>query len=127
MRRLDLINAAKRGRIPVLVERYLNFCRAAGEAKKAGRFPNLAGFCRWLGCGMETMDELRRTYPDQADYLVTVMEDEALNSPLLSPTIIGAYLKQRLTYGGKGSGDSSPVDCGEVKLVFEHDIAEDGG
>lgn len=121
----SLEQAAEAGRLPKLIGRYLNFCRKA-EEKKGGRFPNLAGFCRWMGCGMEAVESLRLSNPEAADYLVTVMEDEALNSPILSPTVVGAYLKRRLAYGEKAASASSSADCGEVRLVFEHDIAEDG-
>ena len=121
----SLESAAAAGRLPKLIERYLKFCRKA-EEKKGGRFPNLAGFCRWMGCGLEAAEELRLTHPAEADYLVAVMEDEALNSPVLSPTVVGAYLKRRLAYGEKTATAFSPADCGEVRLVFEHDIAEDG-
>ena len=121
----SLESAAEAGRLRRLIERYLKSCRAP-EEKKGGRFPNLAGFCRWLGCGVDALEQLKLTHPDEADYLIAVMEDEALNSPVLSPTVVGAYLKRRLAYGEKQSGASSLADCGEVRLVFEHDIAEDG-
>lgn len=121
----SLESAAEAGRLRRLIERYLKSCRAP-EEKKGGRFPNLAGFCRWLGCGVDALEQLKLTHPDEADYLIAVMEDEALNSPVLSPTVVGAYLKRRLAYGEKQSSASSLADCGEVRLVFEHDIAEDG-
>lgn len=125
MRKETIERAAESGRLKSLIERYLRNCRAEPE-KKGGRFPNLAGFCRWMGCGMESIEQLRLTHPDQADYLIAVMEDEALNSPVLSPTVVGAYLKRRLAYGEKATPAPSLADCGEVRLVFEHDIAEDG-
>ena len=121
----SLESAAEAGRLRRLIERYLKSCRAP-EEKKGGRFPNLAGFCRWLGCGVDALEQLKLTHPDEADYLIAVMEDEALNSPVLSPTVVGAYLKRRLAYGEKQSGASSPQSASEVRLVFEHDIAEDG-
>ena len=117
--------AAEHGRFRRLIERYLKSCRVP-EEKKGGRFPNLAGFCRWMGCGVDALEQLKLTHPDEADYLIAVMEDEALNSPVLSPTVVGAYLKRRLAYGEKAASVSSSADCGEVRLVFEHDIAEDG-
>ena len=126
MKKKDLEGAARTGRLKKWLNEYLAECHPAQGGKKDGRFPNLAGFCRWLGCGMEGMERLRLTYPDEADYLTAVMEDEALNSPILSPTIVGAYLKRRLCYGEKGTSPASLADCGEVRLVFDHDIAEDG-
>ena len=121
----SLESAASAGRLPKLIGQYLKFCRKS-EEKKGGRFPNLAGFCRWMGCGMDAVEQLRLTHPEDADYLVAVMEDEALNSPVLSPTVVGAYLKRRLAYGERAASASSSADCGEVRLIFEHDIAEDG-
>ena len=121
----SLESAASAGRLPKLIGQYLKFCRKS-EEKKGGRFPNLAGFCRWMGCGMDAVEQLRLTHPEDADYLVAVMEDEALNSPVLSPTVVGAYLKRRLAYGERATSASSSADCGEVRLIFEHDITEDG-
>ena len=118
-------SAAERGRLRKLVEQYLKACRPEGEDRKSGRFPNLAGFCRWLGHGTESIERLRVSYPEEADYLLAVMEDEALNSPVLSPTVVSAYLKRRLAYGEK-TPQASTAECGELRLVFEHDIAEDG-
>ena len=120
----SLEEAANVGQLKKRIGQYLKSCRA--EEKKNCRFPNLAGFCRWMGCGMDAVDQLRLTHPADADYLAAVMEDEALNSPVLSPTVVGAYQKRRLAYGEKAAPPSSLADCGEVRLVFEHDIAEDG-
>ncbi len=120
----SLEEAATAGRLKQKIGQYLQSCRV--EEKKNWRFPNLAGFCRWMGCGIDAVDQLRLTHPADADYLAAVMEDEALNSPVLSPTVVGAYLKRRLAYSEKAAASSSLADCGEVRLVFEHDIAEDG-
>ncbi len=119
-------DAAENGRLEKLIRRYLEFCRSESDGKKVGRFPNLAGFCRWLGCGVDAIDRLRVSHPDAADYLCAVMEDEALNYPVLSPTLAVAYLKRRLAYSEKPLPAASQTDCGEMRLVFEHDIAEDG-
>ena len=126
MKSETLASAASSGRLEKLIRRYLKFCRDADDGKKGGRFPNLAGFCRWMGCGMDSVERLRLSDPAAADYLIAVMEDEALNSPVLSPTVVSAYLKHRLAYGEKSPAGTSTTDCGEMRLVFEHDIAEDG-
>ncbi len=114
------------GKLPVYVEKYLRECRAAEEDRKAGRFPNLAGFCRWLGCGIGEVENLRLCDPAAADYLCAVMEDEALNTPAVSPTVVSAYLKRRLGYAEKPDPAVAQAECGEVRLIFEHDITEDG-
>ena len=128
MKHESLEEVAESGRLKKKIERYLKTCRAKDEgSKKSGRFPNLAGFCRWFGCGLSTVEQLRLTHPEAVDYLIAVMEDEALNAPVLSPTVVSAYLKRRLSYDEKSpSGATSLADCGEMRLIFEHDIAEDG-
>ena len=55
-----------------------------------------------------------------------MFEDEALNSEL-SPTVVTAYLKQRLGYGEKQETHRASCELPELKLVFDHDIFEDGG
>ena len=52
------------------------------------------------------------------------MEDEALNASSVSPTLITAYLKRRLGYAEKP--EASSAECGDVRVIFEHDITEDG-
>ena len=49
---------------------------------------------------------------------------EALNAEL-SPTVLTAYLKKRLGYGEKSEATTS-TECGQLRIVFEHDILEDG-
>ena len=114
------------GRLDRSIRGYLKTCRPEDGDKKSGRFPNLAGFCRRLGCGLSAIEQLRATHPEAVDYLLAVLEDEALNAPVVSATVVGAYLKRRLSYGEKALSDISSTDCGETRLIFEHDIAEDG-
>ncbi len=123
----DLETIVAEGRLDREIRRYLKFCKPPdGESKKTlGRFPSVAGFCRFLGCGMGELEALRLSHPSEVDYLLAVMEDEALNSPVPSPTVLSAYLKHRLLYGEK-STPLSGADCGEMRVIFEHDIAEDG-
>ena len=106
---------------------YIEQCRSeAAGAKSRGRFPNLAGFCRYLGIGVEALRESFSDDPYGYGVLCAVFEDEALNSEL-SPTVITAYLKQRLEYGEKTEPKRAACELPEVKLVFDHDIFEDGG
>ncbi len=117
------------GMLPKYLKRYLKSCRPPPDAdpkKAVGTFPNVAGFCRWLGCGISEADALRISHPKEADWLSAVMEDEALNgSSHLSPTLLSAYLKRRLGYSEKADAVSG-ADCGEMRVIFEHDISEDG-
>ena len=84
------------------------------------------GFCRALGCGPAAFAQLEEAYPELADWLSAVFEDEVLcASP--SPTLLTAYLKRRLGYAEKPRvEEESEAECGLMRLVFEHDIEEDG-
>ena len=122
--------AAESGRLEEYLKRYLRECRppSEGESKKpTGRFPNLAGFCRWLGCGTSRIETLRLSHPEAADRLIAVMEDEALNfGSGVSPTLLTAYLKRRLGYASERAEAVAQAECGEMRVIFEHDIEEDG-
>ena len=126
---ISLTEVAQNGQLQKYVKRYLKSCRpdpSADPKKNSGRFPNYAGFCRWLGCGISEVDALRISHPEAADWLNAVMEDEAFNGSFTpSPTLLSAYLKRRLGYGEKTDAVSG-TECGEVRVIFEHDISEDG-
>lgn len=92
------------------------------KAASAKLFPNLAGFCRYLGISTQELSDISRDYPSQYGKLLAVLEDEALNSSL-SPTLISAYLKKRLGYASDSSAESSE---NQLQIKFEHDIFEDG-
>ena len=128
------------GRVNELLEEYILACskkealinndgtdteeKAKSKRKNAESklFPNLAGFCRYLGISTKELSDISRDYPSQYGKLLAVLEDEALNSTL-SPTLISAYLKKRLGYGSEASGDSAE---NQLQIKFEHDIFEDG-
>jgi hypothetical protein len=123
-----MIRAAASGRLLRKLKEYLLSCRPPPDAdakKKPCGFPNLAGFCRFLGCGVSSLDELRAAYPEQYELVCATLEDEALNfSP--SPTVLTAYLKQRI-WRAEPTPDKSAVSGGDqLRLIFEHDILEDG-
>ncbi len=123
-----LIRACERGKLLELAEEYAAECYegcAQSDGKKARRrFPNLAGFCRRLGIGTEQIKLLRSEYPEQYGALLSLLEDEALNSSQ-SATVLTAYMKEHLDFGEKKEGGASFMS-GDIKLVFEHDILEDG-
>ena len=93
-----LLRAAADGSLSKKLKRYIVACRPPpeGDPKKDGRLPNLAGFCSTLRCGTAAIEEFRREYPAEFDYICAVLEDEALNSSR-SPAIVNAYLKENLT------------------------------
>ncbi len=105
---------------------YIRYCSTQSEgAKKRGRFANLAGFCRFLGVGVDTFEREMAEHPEAYGAICAMLEDEALNSDL-SATLVSAYLKTRLGYGGKSEPRHTAED-GQIQLIFEHDIYEDGG
>ena len=108
------------------LEAYLQSCHPTqneDRKKTAVPFPNLAGFCRWLGWGGSEMELLKKSSPELYDRICTVLEDEALNSDL-SASVLTAYLKQRIWR--LDVAEKSTVESDQLRLVFEHDILEDG-
>lgn len=91
------------------------------KASASSLFPNLAGFCRFLKISTSELEELGKKFPEDYSRLLTILEDEALNSKL-SPTIVSAYMKKRLGY------DKIPLaqNNTQLEIKFEHDIFEDG-
>ena len=111
--------------LAALAREYIEGC-ATEEGKRGGRFANLAGFCRYLGMGVEQFCLFMKERQEEYDALCAMFEDEALNSGL-SATLISAYLKRHLGHGerAEATGKSS-MELDQIKLVFEHDIYEDG-
>lgn len=122
------------GLLPDYAREYLAYCQREAESadavvsdkkaskKNKNRFPNVAGFCRYFNIGNNEYDLLAAKYPSAFDRLEAMFEDEAFNSDV-SPTLLSAYLKKRLGYEKK---EGSEIYDGELKIVFEHDIMEDG-
>ncbi len=102
-------------------ERNSEQAKAKKQESKKASFPNVAGFCRYLGISTDELEKLSRDFPLQYGRLLSVFEDEALNSGL-SPTLLSAYLKKRIGYEG---AKKSTCD-GQIRISFEHDILEDG-
>lgn len=99
-----------------------------GKSAPHSRFPNVAGFCRFLGIGMAKLTALAAELPDDYDALCAVFEDEALNSGV-SASLLTPYFKKRLGYGDRDREAVSPsggYDDGTVRILFDHDVLEDG-
>lgn len=109
--------------IPVC-EDYVSECKAQDGDKEGSRFPNLAGFCRRLGVGIASLDPVEKKFPEQYWALLAILEDEALNSDK-SVSLINAYIKERINFKERNEGGASLYEDG-IRLVFEHDIIEDG-
>lgn len=123
-----MLDAAADGRLSGWLGDYLDHCKTTSGTdgrREKSVFPNLAGFCRFIGCGIRAIQELRKAYPEIHDRICATFEDEALNSSL-SPTLLSAYLKLRLGYGEREGDTATPAECGQLRLVFDHDILEDG-
>ncbi len=108
------------------LENYISACRPPpdGNAKKeSGKLPNLAGFCRFLGCGSSEIEHWKKEYATMYDRICTILEDEALNFSVPSQTLLNLYLKKRLGYGEETPAEG---ESEAIRLIFEHDIAEDG-
>ena len=72
--------------------------------------------------GTSEFEALEAKFPAEYERILSVFEDEALNSDL-SSALLSSYMKKRLFYeksGGEGKSDS------EIKVCFEHDIFGDG-
>lgn len=106
---------------------YILSCRqeAGGNPKSAGRIPNVAGFCRFLGVTLSDFDRLRSTRPEIHGAICAALEDEALNSQMTA-TILSIYLKHRLGYSDDKREEKSVTDTGQLRLIFDHDAFEDG-
>jgi len=71
------------------------------------------------------LKQLKEAWPEQYGAMLALFEDEALNSDK-NATILNAYIKERLEFGEKKEGGAT-LPVGDVRLVFEHDVTEDGG
>ncbi|MBQ8345866.1 MAG: hypothetical protein IJY42_06360 [Clostridia bacterium] len=124
-----LRQACREGTLDRKLEEYLSLCRQVpvegGSKKESFRFPNAAGFCRYMSTGLSELEELAKEDPTAYERLCTVLEDEALNSSL-SPTLLSAYLKKRLGYEQEKKRKEIKEGEGQMTIRFEHDIWEDG-
>ena len=129
-----LIDACHRNDLNSTLEKYIESCRDTekdGEEPKkkaaakrgAGKFPNVAGFCRYYGIGIGELEKIYGHFPDEIEQMYAIFEDEALNSDL-PPAVLSAYLKKRLGYDKDTS--RSIGESGQLNIRFEHDIYDDG-
>ena len=122
----EIDNICRMQLLPDFAERYIMSCRNADDTqKKHSRFPNIAGFCRFFGISSDQLDYMKEKYPDSHSALCLIFEDEAFNADI-SASVLSAYLKKRLGYGGDDDTGSSVNVPGPLKLIFEHDIRSDG-
>ena len=124
----EIERACEEERLDELAEEYIAFCKSTQDAEKksskksTGRFPNVAGFCRYFRIGASEYECLAQKHPAEFEKLYATLEDEALNSDV-SPTILSAYMKKRLGYDRESERE---ISDGQLKIVFDHNIMEDG-
>lgn len=125
---VELKRICYRGELIPLAEEYIRDCKSftgeCGKGKSSERFPNIAGFARTLGVGVSTLKKIEGRWPELYGALLALFEDEALNSDK-SATVLNTYIKERLNFGEKKEGGAT-LPVGNVQVVFEHDIGEDG-
>lgn len=92
---------------------YIESCLGAENRKHP--FPNLAGFCSYIGMSIDDMMELKRRRPKVFDTVMLKLEDAALNSGATA-SLVNMYLKQ---YGFWSAPAGDEITC-------EHDMEADG-
>jgi hypothetical protein len=120
--------AADNGSILDKFTSYLDTCRSKGNEnnkKSAGKIPNVAGFCRFIGATLPEFDRLKMTRPELHGALCAALEDEALNSSMPA-SILSVYLKLRLGYTSDPPEPTGVTDSGQLRLIFDHDAYRDG-
>ena len=129
----SLRDACRRNNLNRILEKYIESCHrretSDDEAsskkrskKSGGRFPNIAGFCRYYRVSIRDLDTLSGEFPEEINMLYAILEDEALNSGL-PPAVLSAYLKKRLGYDKELSDTLSDE---HMTIRFEHNIFDDG-
>ena len=92
------------------------------KAQSKQKFPNLAGFCRYMRMSLDDFEKIEDYHPLVFNQILTALEDEALNSSL-SPSLLSTYLKKRLKYDTSAPSTNQGE---QLQICFEHDIFEDG-
>lgn len=113
-----LAQTVDKNELPHLFASYIDYCTAEDK------IPNIAGFCRYFGGGMNDIVALRDEHPSLYGEICTALEDEAINSKM-SSSVLSVYLKQRLGYLPDKAPERDEESAG-VRLVFEHDPYADG-
>ena len=119
----------RQGSIIERAERYVSECLEHGHVMgDRALFPNLAGFGRAMGIGLSELQRLGDQYPAVYDAILAVLEDGALNAeriPGKSALLAMTYFRRRLGYEPP-RGEVKEESAKQVRVVFDHDIAEDG-
>lgn len=119
----------REGSIIEQAEQYVSGCLEHGQQLgDRALFPNLAGFGRAMGIGLGELQRLGGQYPAVYDAILAVLEDGALNAeriPGKSALLAMTYFRRRLGYE-QPKTEPKPECAKEVRVLFDHDIEEDG-
>ncbi len=118
----------RKGGILQEAEAYVNECLLGDETGERVLFPNLAGFGRALGVGLGELRRLGDKYPAVYDAILAVLEDGALNTeriPGKSALLAMTYFRRRLGYETI-KAEIKEKESKELRVVFDHDVSEDG-
>ncbi len=119
----------REGSIIEKAERYVSDCLEHGQQMgDRALFPNLAGFGRAMGIGLGELQRLGDQYPAVYDAILAVLEDGALNAeriPGKSALLAMTYFRRRLGYE-QPRGEVKDESAKQVRVVFDHNIGEDG-
>ena len=120
---VSIMKAAERGTLRKYLNQYLKMCHAGEDDAPSNTvkiFPNLAGFCYFMGCGLNALTELQMAYPEEADYIRTVMEDALFHHPALPAGIAKLYMQARLGYTfPKKSRAKKPEQPMQIQVIYE--------
>lgn len=109
-------------------ESYVNRCLSGEMLGERALFPNLAGFGRDVGVGLSELARMGEKYPAVYDAMLAILEDGALNAeriPGKSALLAMNYFRRRLGYEAI-KPEAKGAEKGEVRVVFDHDLSQDG-
>ena len=96
---------------------YIEKCNAEKERRKEkGPFPNVCGYCRYMGIGINKLKEELKEEDALSDRIATVLEDAAINSDPSAGTLSHCI---KLVDGIRGS------ETGTLTVIFSHPDGEE--
>ncbi len=90
------------------------------QACEQERVPNKAGYLRFMSMTKNTYAALCQKYPEAAELIDQIFEDEALNANTkkISSSVLNLYMKERFGYGSSDEGG------GDIKVICSHEDYE---
>ena len=103
------------------LKQYVRYC---SEDESNKRLPNAAGFCRFCGIRRSDYAALRQVYPLMYDIAESTFIDEALNTKVVNSGAIMNFIHE--FNASVTQPESAGAGESELRIVLEHDGAEDG-